>query len=187
MVDRFTQLKGVFPRFYVALLLTLTGCASRVPETIRSAPSPEVGVAQVRAGDAKQYSGTDVRWGGSIAVVENGPAETFIQVVSQPLDRDGRPKANAAGGGRFLARFQGFLDPLIYAPDRQLTVVGTLRGKVSRKIGAYSYTLPVLEVRSHYLWENAPHSRCNSGNWWRCDCCPYPYYRYAWPYGPYYW
>lgn len=186
-VNRFFQLQGVFLGFVVAVMLVLSGCASRVPEAVRSAPSPEVGLAQVREADTQRYVGTDVRWGGRIAVVENGPSETLIQVISQPLDRDGRPKVNGDGGGRFLAKFPGFLDPFIYARDRQLTIVGTVRGEVIRNIGEYAYTLPVVEVRSHYLWENTTRSRCDAADWWRCDCCLHPYYRYAWPYGPYHW
>lgn len=181
------HLEAVFLRSFLAAFVLLSGCASRVPETIRNAPSSEVSVAQVREGGAQRYTGTYVRWGGSIAVVENGPSETLIQVVSQPLDQGGRPKANGASGGRFLAKFPGFLDPLIYHEERQLTVVGTLRGEVSRKIGEFAYIFPVVEVQSHYLWENTSRSNCNASNWWRCDCYRYPYYRYAWPYGPYCW
>jgi outer membrane lipoprotein len=181
------HLEAAFLGSFLATLGLLSGCASGVPVTIRNAPSSEVSVAQVRDGGVQQYTGTYVRWGGSIAVVENGPSETLIQVVSQPLAQGGRPKASGDGGDRFLAKFPGFVDPLIYDKGRQLTVVGTLRGEISRKIGQFAYILPVVEVQSHHLWEGARHSNCNASNWWRCDCCRYSYYRYAWPYGPYCW
>jgi outer membrane lipoprotein len=169
------------------LAVVLSGCASRLPESIRDAAVSELSVAQVRKGDVQQYTGTEVRWGGSIAVVENTPSETLIEVVSQPLGQDGRPDANGDGDGRFIAKFPGFLDPLVYDKQRQLTVVGTLRGEVTRKIGEYAYTFPVVEVQSHHLWKEMNRSGYNAGDWWRYDCYPFPYYRYPWPYVPYYW
>ncbi|MFZ0257458.1 MAG: Slp family lipoprotein [Gammaproteobacteria bacterium] len=180
------HLKAALRGSFLVTVVLLSACASQVPETIRNASVSEVSVAQVREGNTQQYTGTRVRWGGRIAVVENGPSETLIEVVSQPLDQEGRPKVNG-GGGRFLAKFPGFIDPLIYDKERSLTVVGTLRGEVERKIGKYAYTFPVVEVESHYLWKDINRSNGNATDWWRYDCYPYPYYRYSWPYGPYYW
>lgn len=171
--------------FLVAVVL-LSACASGVPETIRNASVSAVSVAQVREGAKGQYTGTRVRWGGSIAVVENAPSKTLIEVVAQPLNQEGRPKVNGSDG-RFLAKFPGFIDPLIYDKDRLLTVVGTLRGEVDRDIGEYAYSFPIVEVESHYLWKDINRSHGNATDWWRYDCYPYPYYRYSWPYGPYYW
>lgn len=170
----------------MAVSLFLAGCATRVPAPLRDIPSPQVSVAQVRQ-DAEKFIGTRVRWGGSIAVVENRPSETLIEIVSQPLDRDGRPQLTRATGGRFLAKLPDFLDPLIYGERREITVVGTLRGQVTRKIGHYEYTFPVVAVDSHYLWERVTYPSLAPIDWWRYDCWPYPYSRYAWPFGPYYW
>lgn len=175
------------PEALLAAALLLSGCASRIPEAIRDGSVSDLSVAQVRKGNGQQYAGTQVRWGGSIALVENGPSETLMEIVSQPLDQEGRPNANGDGGGRFIAKFPGFLDPMVYDEQRQLTVVGTLRGDVTRKIGEYAYTFPVVEVKSHHLWKNIERAGYEASDWWRYDCFPSPYCRYSWPYGPYFW
>jgi outer membrane lipoprotein len=51
-----------------------------------------------------------------------------------------------------LVRFQGFLDPAIYASGRKLTVAGQVEGKVVRPLKEINYTYPVLSAREHYLW-----------------------------------
>lgn len=186
-LQRFSYLETPFVAFSLAAVLLLSACATRVPDSIRHARPSEVGVTEVRAGDAQRYAGAHVRWGGIIAAVENRPSETTMQVVSLPLDEDGRPQAGGDSGGRFLAKFPGFIDPMIYEEGRHITVVGTLRGKATRKIGEYAYSFPVVEMESHHLWEGTNRSKYEPSDWWRYSGWPYPYYRYPWPYGPYYW
>jgi outer membrane lipoprotein len=130
--------------------LLLAGCASQVPRAVSEPPPRNLSVAEVRA---KQGPiGAQVRWGGTIAKVENYKTETWIEVVERPLDNDGRPQQLDQSGGRFLARVDGFLDPAIYAPGRQITVAGLLQENTTRQIGDYTYTFPVVKVISFYLW-----------------------------------
>ncbi|HQU14596.1 MAG: hypothetical protein B7Z66_04535 [Chromatiales bacterium 21-64-14] len=164
--------------------LLLAGCASPVPPPIGSPPpgsSPTV--AQVRA-DPNGFSGAQVRWGGTIAAVENGTAQTWIQVVARPLARDGRPSEEGdASAGRFLAEVSGFLDPEIYAKGRLITVAGRLDHEVTRPIGRFEYHFPVVTVEAYYLWPPLPkrerygYPRYYYDPWWS------PWY----PWGPPYW
>lgn len=148
-------MRRAFGYAWLALALALVGCASPVPPEIRQAPHQGPGVAQVRAG-AAAFIGTQVRWGGTIAAVENGPRATWVQVVSRPLRHNGRPQADGPTEGRFIARVDGFLDPEIYRRGRAFTVVGVLGKPVVRNIGAYPYRFPVVRVRGYYLWPPAP-------------------------------
>ena len=160
----------------------LYGCTSNVPEAIRTAPPRDVAVAEARA-DPEALSGSEVRWGGVIAAVENARDETRIEVVSRPLDRAGRPESGDRSAGRFLARFQGFLDPAVYAAGRELTVRGTLDGVVSRPIGEFPYRFPVVDVYSHRLWQPLPepgpymHDPFWYRPWYSDPWYPYPWYR----------
>lgn len=128
----------------------LIGCAS-TPETI---PEPAAGSpdpAQVRS-HPERYNGEQVRWGGTIAGVENREDTTLIEVVARELDSRGRPRASDRSPGRFLAVVDGFLDPAIYAADRSLTVTGTVAGTTVRPVGEHDYTYIRVEVTGHHLW-----------------------------------
>jgi outer membrane lipoprotein len=48
-----------------------------------------------------------------------------------------------------------FLDPQVYAPDRQVTVTGTLLRTEAGKVGEYPYTYPVIQADAWYLWPEA--------------------------------
>ncbi|MGI9302678.1 MAG: Slp family lipoprotein [Gammaproteobacteria bacterium] len=163
-----------------SLLLTFAaGCASTIPPSIKSVPATSPQVAEVLV-DAQAYEGEQVRWGGSIAGVENRENETWVEIVARDLNRSGRPKYSDHSDGRFLAVVEGFLDPAVYAKDRQLTVSGTIEGKQSRTIGDYPYTYPLVQVDSHYLWEPQPKRAYGYGH-------PYYPYHYGFSYGyPFY-
>jgi outer membrane lipoprotein len=165
----------------------LAGCASQIPKEIRVPPEGNPSVAQVRA-DAKKYIGAPVRWGGMIANVQNAKSHTLIEVVSRPLDSDGRPKGDSQTEGRFIARFKGFVDPSVYPKDRDLTVAGTIEGEIVRPIGEFPYNFPVVDVQYSYLWAPLPTYRYSYPPPWYYDPW-YPYGFYGpWPYRPYpYW
>ena len=52
-----------------------------------------------------------------------------------------------------MARIPKFVDPTVYAVQREFTVFGTLEGSREGKIGEFAYTYPVVNVTSHLLWE----------------------------------
>lgn len=135
----------------------------------------------------QRFDGAEVRWGGVIAKINNQAAQTEIEVVSRALKDNGQPKPESDSDGRFIARFQGFVDPLVFSPGRQLTVAGTLRGEIMGKIGEFEYRYPVVNVTIFQLWpepeplryRDYPYSPWYDDPWW-----PYPYPHY---YPPYNW
>lgn len=159
------------------LLPLLAGCSS-VPERIRTPLDGAATLQQVRQAP-QRFTGTTVRWGGTIARVENQPDATLVEIVARELYRDGEPKRVDRSEGRFIARISGFLDPAIHAIGRRLTLVGTLRGEIEGKIGAMNYRYPLLDAEAHYLWPLPPEPVELREPWlydpwypWR----PYPYY-----------
>jgi outer membrane lipoprotein len=167
---------------YLIAIYFLIGCASQPPAAISRIPATKASVDEVRA-DIKRFTGTEVRWGGEITQVENKADHTWIEVVSRELGKNGRPKANSHSGGRFIASFKGFADPVVYQVGQQLTVLGTIEGQSIRTIGEYGYAFPVVSVTGSYLWpvivESMEH---DYPPWWYYD--PWPYY--PWPYYPHY-
>lgn len=136
--------------FLLLLVLGFTGCAT-VPEPLRNAPEQSPSIDAVRA-DPQAHRGERVRWGGTIAGVENRAERTLIEVVGRPLNPGGRPDKDGTTPGRFLARVEGFLDPAVYKEGRLLTVVGRLDDATVRPVGDYPYRYPVVATDGYYLW-----------------------------------
>lgn len=175
-------------------LLALAGCASSVPKPIQDAPQGAPSLPEVRT-EPDRFVGSRVRWGGSIAEVINREDATLVQVVAKDLSGGGRPYASDRSNGRFIARFDGFIDPAVFTQGRLLTVAGTVSGSMTLPIGEYAYRFPVVEVESHYLWEPVSVDRYwRSPLWydpWYDPWYDYPgrWYPYHYPYGlhPWYW
>lgn len=162
------------------LLLLVAGCAT-TPDALRDVPEGFPDPERVRDEPAA-HEGEAVRWGGRIVDVENAAGETRVIVLARALDGRGRP-GDSDGGGRFLARFDGFLDPAEYAAGRELTVVGEVAGVATRDVGEYPYRHPVVDVRSHVLWaepEPAPPPLRYYDPWYGPYYGPYYPYRHPW-------
>ncbi|MDQ4146676.1 MAG: Slp family lipoprotein [Pseudomonadota bacterium] len=143
--------------FALLSVVFLAACAS-IPQQISNAPVNSPTVATVRA-TGERFKGTRVRWGGTIANVENRKSQTLMEIVSRALNDIARPIDSDQSQGRFLARFEGFLDPAIYSKGRDITVVGTVDGQQTRPIDEYQYRYPVVNVESYYLWQQLPENR----------------------------
>lgn len=174
---------------YIITTLLLAACASQVPVPISSTPAANLSLAEVRA-DAERFKGAEVRWGGVITQVDNLPSQTWIEVVGYELSKSGEPITDSQSSGRFIASFEGFVDPLVYGNGRLLTVAGTLTGLTTRAIGEYNYTFPVVSVTTSHLWPveaDEPEYPDHLPPWWYYD--PWPFYPR--PYPPrhplYYW
>ena len=132
--------------------LGMAGCASNVPVEIADPPESTVSVAEVRA-EPGLHVGSQVRWGGAIAAVTNLENETLVEIVARDLESSGSPREADYSPGRFIARIPEFIDPTVYAVQRELTVFGTLEQSRERKIGEFAYTYPVVKASSYLLWE----------------------------------
>ncbi len=160
----------------LALIVALTlGACSIVPKELRQAPTGNPVLTEVRA-DPEVFIGREVRWGGTILEVDNDAIETRIEIVARELLRSGRPVSEERSTGRFIAVFDGFVDPAIHAEGRDITVAGVIAGIEPGKIGDHDYTWPVIRVHHHFLWPPRVDPR---------DYPPRYYYHYD-PWFPYY-
>jgi len=165
------------------LALLLSACASQVPLNIRKAPADNPALEQVRE-NTTGYLGRQVRWGGTIIATSNREASTVLTMLGRPLYRGGEPKFTDDSTGRFIAIVPEFLDPQVYAPDRQVTVSGTLLHTEDGKVGEHPYNYPVVQADAWYLWpeETEPPYGYRYPGWydpWYYD----PWYPpYAYPY-----
>ncbi len=133
------------------LAALLAGCAPAIsPELRRQAvPVPNFRVLQA---DPAAFEGKLIILGGEVIDVDNRPQETRIRVLQKPLAWDLSPATADTSGGRFVVRYRGYLDPVLYAPGRRLTVAGVVRGSETGRIGDMEYRYPVLEAREIHLW-----------------------------------
>lgn len=168
--------------FYLLVFSFIAGCAIQPPAPIARQPAGNVSLSEVRS-DVARFKGTEVRWGGEISRVENRASHTWVEVVARELMQNGQPRSEGRSGGRFIASFKGFADPMVYQTGMQLTILGTVEGQSTRTIGDFDYEFPLVSVTGSYLWPVIVETH-DHPPWWYYD--PWPYR--PWPYyPPYYW
>ena len=150
MVSRIWQYLVSLRWALTAPLLLVAGCVG-VPEALQPVADTQPSVAQVLQ-EPDAYKDEVVVWGGTIAEVTNLADGTRLEVVSRPLGRNQRPLDVDRSEGRFHAFVPGFLDPQVHAPQRAVTVRGTVLGTHSGMIGSFPYNFPEIEAASVYLW-----------------------------------
>lgn len=139
-----------------AALLALGGCAVAPPfppaltQQAHTVPAPDAVARNARVPTAP------VAWGGTIVSVVNQAHDTLITVLAYPLDSEMRPRLRATTIGRFIVRAKGFVEPLIYAPGRELSVIGRVTGIEGGTIGQLPYNYPVVAPQSMHLWPLQP-------------------------------
>ena len=152
-------------RSYLLLgCLLLAGCAG-LPSAVRDVPVADLTYSQASQNPGN-YKDVSVRWGGIIIDVDNEQDFTLVQVLSHPLNYYGRPQTGKPSEGRFVIKSNEFLDPAVYAKDKEITVAGTLQGDIERTIGKKKVRLPLVTSKATYLWPVYQN---------------YPYYGYGYP------
>ena len=166
------------------VLMLLSACSTHIPPEIK-APLAGPGIGEVRD-KADAYLSQKVRWGGVIVQTENKLDNSWVTVVSFPLDDDGEPQVSDQSNGRFIARFDEFVEPLVFSAEREITVVGTLLATETREVGEFAYEYPVVRVEHHYIWpvKEDPVYVDYPPYWWYDPW--YRHYPYYYPYYPHY-
>ncbi|UJP05737.1 MAG: Slp family lipoprotein [Nitrosomonas sp.] len=161
-------------RYCVLFSILLYGC-SNLPTAIQNTPFMNLSYQQVNS-DAERYRDIPIRWGGVIIDIENEAQTSLLQAVFHPLDHSGRPQSHKPGIGRFVIKSTEFLDPAVYAKDKEITVAGIITGDIELTIGKRTIRVPLLTATAIYLWPDYP-------DYYRQPGYFYPYYGYP-IYGP---
>lgn len=166
---------NIIPILFLAVGASLlTACASSPPKLINAPGVVSVDVATVQQ-SAESHVGQQVRWGGSIAHITNLKTSTEVEIVSRSLTKGGRPKDGDQTQGRFIVILDGFVDPDVYASDREITVRGPILASRVGKIGEFSYRYPVVRAQAHELWEKRKPIAAYEPFPWLYDPWLYPY------------
>ena len=138
--------------------IAMTGLAACVVLLAACATSPsplqgEYTTLSPRDAATGDHTGQVVRWGGRIVQTEPHDNSTCFEMISTELSAYGRPYwKDDADAGRFIACRQGFYDPAIFEPNREVTFTGRIEGYDQRMIGGFDYRFPRVAADVVYLW-----------------------------------
>lgn len=122
-------------------LVLLAACAGSPPMPPNPGPEPPQAAAE-----PERWRGRQVVWVGTLVAVHNLPESSRLEVLAYPRRSNGDPDLDSAPLGRFLASYPGYLEPLDYAPGRQLSVRGRLAGSETGRVGETRYEYPLVEA-----------------------------------------
>ena len=164
--------------FFLAFLAIglLASCATKISHPIDQIIDKIPALNLVRQ-NIDAYILHRIRWGGVIASVINEKESTVLEIVEHPLNKQGRPLETDQTQGRFLARLNGFLDPVVYAKGREITIVGTIKKQTKRLINQFEYTYPEVTVDSFKLWQIEKQIEYYYDPYWYGQWYPH----YKWP------
>jgi len=134
--------------------------------------------------DSQAYEGDTVIWGGTVIKTQNTPRGSLLFILETPLGSRDYPEDADASAGRFIAKTDHFLDPLVYAKGRKVTVAGKVIGArtIANRKTKLSYTYPVVQVEQLHLWkQKAPLPPLPSYYYW--DAWPDPIWGFPGYYG----
>lgn len=163
---------------WLALILSVSACSTLIPPEIRQPLEGSPGIGEVRD-NADAFLSQKVRWGGVILGTENRQDTSRLTIVAFPLRDDGEPRVSDQSAGRFIAIVDEFLEPLVYARDREITVTGKVLKTETLNVGEFAYEYPVVQVQQYYLWPEQIEPAY-------IDYPPYWWYDPWYPYSPFY-
>jgi outer membrane lipoprotein len=150
------------PFLIAGMMMLLSACAVTPPfsddllHSVNRSMQPEQAVKD-KAQDVQ------VMWGGVIIKATNTADHTDFAVLFYPLDSSQRPDREQPAKSRFIVRYRGYLETMVYAPGREITVLGKLQGVEEGKIGDAPYRFPVLQAERIHLWPMGDDSRVRFG------------------------
>lgn len=153
----------------LAACLALAGCASAISPAVRREAEPVKGLEEIR-GRLEAYRGKTVILGGEVVETRNRPEATTLVILEKPLTASQKPRPVDETGGRLLARFSRYLDPVLFAKGRLVTLAGVVAGEATEPVGEAPYRYVVLDGVEIHLWPE------------RVEAWPDPWYRYPWWY-----
>ena len=140
-----------------------------LPADVRQQIDSTVAFADLEAAPAS-YVGRTVMLSGIVLKARRAKDRTEIEVLQLPAAPGGLPSDDRSRSeGRFLAVENTFLDPATIEPGTPVTVVGEVKGGVTRSIDESEYTYPVIEITRLIDWnKNMPPQYARGSG--------YPYY-----------
>ena len=133
------------------LLLLVFGCAAPLSQQARSQVT-YTGSFSALAKEAQKFIGETTILGGKIIDVTAATEGSELTILQLPLDQNQRPVDEDRSEGRYLIRFQRFLEPEIYKKGSLITAVAKLTAVEIRAIGQFDFAYPVFQEVELKVW-----------------------------------
>ena len=135
-----------------------------------------------------EYVGRTVMIGGNVIRAKRTETGTEVEILQLPSTKDGpQTEERLRSEGRFLAVRETFLDPASLPQGTPITVIGTVKGEITRQLDESDYTYPILEVKHIIDWNSiAVQRRRDRSPYYGAYYPPYGYSGFS-PYGGGFW
>ena len=137
----------------VSLALLFQGCTYAISRESSRQTDRSISISDIMQ-DPKIYQGKIVILGGTIAQVSSTDNGTLVEVVARALDYWGRPERTEKTGGRFILLYPSYLNALLYAPGREITVAASVDGRSVKALEDQDLLFPLLLSKELKLWED---------------------------------
>ncbi len=144
------------PLFMLILVYLLTGCAPVISRGTMALVDKSLNFKEIIK-DPELYRTRVVLLGGTILSTKNLPQKTMLEILEFPLDSFQKPITSKMSGGRFIAIYNGYLDPAIYSQGRLITIAGEVIGSKTRPLGETTYRYPLILIKEEHLWRQRPY------------------------------
>jgi outer membrane lipoprotein len=126
-----------------------------LPSDVREQIDSTVAFADLAAAPST-YVGRTVMFSGIVLKAKRAKDRTEIEVLQLPAPSGGLPSDDRTRSeGRFLAVENKFLDPATIESGTPVTVVGDVKGGVTRSLDESEYTYPVIEITRLVDWNKS--------------------------------
>ena len=129
----------------LVILAHLAGCATALSREAMALASPAVQPDAVLA-NPQGFIGHTLLVTGPILRLENRQDDTFLEVLGYPTTARGFPDTSEPALGRFLLRYPGYLDGMIYRPGRSIAAAGRVVGEQNAAGGEITPREPLLQT-----------------------------------------
>ena len=158
-------IRSVFGLSLLAAAVLSFGCAQSahqtgqdvldkiVPRELLEQVDQSISFADLRS-SPDNYIGRTVLFGGTAIKSQRMKDRTEIEILQLPIVARMPSEKRSQSEGRFIAVRSGeFLDPAVIEPDSPLTVVGEVKGSVTKPLDEHAYQYPVLEIKHLINWK----------------------------------
>jgi outer membrane lipoprotein len=181
-------------------LLILSSCAESAHQIQRNAGSIDVPFDLAKQIDTSvnfvdlktapaSYVGRVIMAGGVVISAKRTKDQTEIEILQLPTE-GGAPSTTdrLRSEGRFLAVREEFFDPASVPPGTPITVVGVVKGSITRQLDDSEYIYPVLDIKHLTDWSRvaSQQSEGSAAAFYGPHYSPFGYWGRPYGYSPYF-
>jgi outer membrane lipoprotein len=137
--------------FLLLALPLLHGCTYAISSDVLQQADRSLTFQRLQA-EPNSHPGAIVVFGGTITSIVNRKDGTLIEIAEKKLDYWGKPIRTDKSGGHFLVFSHRYLDTMLYAPGRDITVAGEVVLAEGRPPGERESPLLFLHAKELKIW-----------------------------------